>query len=58
MNDNTNTRVKIGEVRLSYCHLFTPEAISDVDIQEIPLLARDGSCLVIMVRIVVRRPAS
>ena len=29
MNDNTNTRVKIGEVRLSYCHLFTPEAISD-----------------------------
>ena len=29
MNDNTNTRVKIGEVRLSYCHLFTPEAVSD-----------------------------
>ena len=29
MNDNTTTRVKIGEVRLSYCHLFTPEAISD-----------------------------
>ena len=29
MNDNTNTRVKIGEVRLSYCHLFTPEAVAD-----------------------------
>ena len=29
MNDNTSTRVKIGEVRLSYCHLFTPEAVSD-----------------------------
>jgi len=29
MNDNNNTRVKIGEVRLSYCHLFTPEAVAD-----------------------------
>ena len=29
MNDNTNTRVKIGEVRLSYCHLFQPEAVAD-----------------------------
>lgn len=29
MNDNTNTRVKIGEVRLSYCRLFTPEAASE-----------------------------
>ena len=29
MNENSNTRVKIGEVRLSYCHLFTPEAVAD-----------------------------
>jgi len=29
MNDNTTTRVKIGEVRLSYCHLFQPEAVAD-----------------------------
>ena len=29
MNDNTNTRVKIGEVRLSYCHLFTPKASTE-----------------------------
>ena len=29
MNDNTTTRVKIGEVRQSYCHLFTPEAVAD-----------------------------
>lgn len=29
MNDNTTTRIKIGEVRLSYCHLFTPEAVAD-----------------------------
>ena len=29
MNDNTTTRIKIGEVRLSYCHLFQPEAVAD-----------------------------
>ena len=29
MNDNTTTRVKIGEVRLSYCHLFQPEAVAE-----------------------------
>ena len=29
MNDNTNTRFKIGEVRLAYCHLYTPEAVAD-----------------------------
>ena len=31
MNENTSvtTKVTIGECRLSYCHLFTPEAIAD-----------------------------
>ena len=29
MNENLATRVKIGEVRLSYCHLFQPEAVAD-----------------------------
>ena len=31
MNENTSltTKVTVGEVRLSYCHLFTPEAIAD-----------------------------
>ena len=29
MNENTSltTKVNVGEVRLSYCHLFTPEAV-------------------------------
>jgi len=25
----TDTRINVGEVRLSYCHLFTPEAVAD-----------------------------
>ena len=29
MAENTNTKVRIGEVRLSYCHLFQPEAVAD-----------------------------
>ena len=31
MNENTSltTKVTVGEVRLSYCHLFKPEAIAD-----------------------------
>lgn len=29
MNENTSTKVRIGEVRLSYCHLFQPEAVAD-----------------------------
>lgn len=31
MNENTSltTKVNVGEVRLSYCHLFKPEAIAD-----------------------------
>jgi hypothetical protein len=31
MNENTSltTKVTVGECRLSYCHLFTPEAIAD-----------------------------
>lgn len=30
MNENTSltTKVNVGEVRLSYCHLFTPEAVA------------------------------
>lgn len=29
MNENTSTKIVIGECRLSYCHLFTPEAASE-----------------------------
>ena len=29
MAENTNTKVRIGEIRLSYCHLFQPEAVAD-----------------------------
>lgn len=29
MNESTSTKVRIGEVRLSYCHLFQPEAVAD-----------------------------
>ena len=29
MAENTNTKIRIGEVRLSYCHLFQPEAVAD-----------------------------
>lgn len=29
MNESTTTKMNIGEVRFSYCHLFTPEAVSD-----------------------------
>lgn len=29
MNESTTTKMNIGEVRLSYCHLFTPEAIAE-----------------------------
>jgi hypothetical protein len=29
MNENTSTKVRVGEVRLSYCHLFQPEAVAD-----------------------------
>ena len=29
MAENTNTKVRIGECRLSYCHLFQPEAVAD-----------------------------
>ena len=29
MNENTSAKVRIGEVRLSYCHLFQPEAVAD-----------------------------
>ena len=29
MNENTTTKCLIGEVRLSYVHLFTPEAVAD-----------------------------
>lgn len=29
MNENTSTKVRIGECRLSYCHLFQPEAVAD-----------------------------
>ena len=28
-NENTTTKVRIGECRLSYVHLFTPEAVAD-----------------------------
>ena len=28
-NENTSTKVRIGECRLSYVHLFTPEAVAD-----------------------------
>ena len=29
MNENNSTKVRIGECRLSYCHLFQPEAVAD-----------------------------
>lgn len=29
MNENVSTKLTIGEVRLSYCHLFQPEAVAD-----------------------------
>ncbi len=29
MANENSTKVKIGECRLSYCHLFTPEAVAD-----------------------------
>lgn len=29
MNENVTTKVKIGEVRFSYVHIFTPEAVAD-----------------------------
>ena len=29
MNENVTTKVRIGEVRFSYCHIFTPEAVAD-----------------------------
>lgn len=29
MNESLTTKMNIGEVRFSYCHLFTPEAVSD-----------------------------
>ena len=29
MNESATTKMNIGEVRFSYCHLFTPEAVSD-----------------------------
>lgn len=29
MNENTTTKCLVGEVRLSYVHLFTPEAVAD-----------------------------
>ena len=29
MNESMTTKMNIGEVRFSYCHLFTPEAVSD-----------------------------
>lgn len=29
MNENTTTKATIGEVRFSYCHLFTPEAVGE-----------------------------
>lgn len=29
MNENISTKIVIGECRLSYCHLFTPEAASE-----------------------------
>ena len=29
MNENVTTKVKIGEVRFSYVHIFTPEAVAE-----------------------------
>ena len=29
MNESNSTKVRIGECRLSYCHLFQPEAVAD-----------------------------
>lgn len=29
MNENVSTKLTIGEVRLSYVHIFTPEAVAD-----------------------------